>query len=159
MAAASNMENIEAQMSKDLLGLSIIEKSKIGTSDEDALRIGMSIPFDDYAIVIGDKITEMPNERPVGYHKFETVYNVFLFASKQSTSNDLSTITEIVELCQDNCWENTAVAPRVCYALTTTIGRVNPWISLSTNGARMMRYCIIEVRVIYFEEKTVVASK
>ena len=153
MAAYSNMENIENQMSKDLSGITGIEKSKIGTSDEDALRIGMSIPFDDYAVVIGDKITEMPNERPVGYHKFETVYNIHLFISKQSTTNDLTMIQSITELCQDNCWEDKTTG--VCYALTTTIDRVNPWQTLSTNGARMMRYCIIEVRVLYFEEKSV----
>ena len=76
---------------------------KNGVNDDDALRIAQSIPFDDYAVVLGDKVTEMPETRPVGYSKNETTINVHLFMSIQNNTSDNQQIQTLTELFQSNC--------------------------------------------------------
>jgi len=151
MATTYKLGRIISQITTDINELTWVEKVKNAVNDDDALRIAQSIPFDDYAVVLGDKVTEMPEARPVGYSKNETVINVHLFMSIQNNTADQQYIQTLTEMFQNNCWEEKSTSE--CLACTSTIDRVNPAETLTTNGARMMRYYIIELRVIYFESK------
>ncbi len=151
MATTYKLEKIISQIVSDINELTWVEKVKNGVNDDDALRIAQSIPFDDYAIVLGDKVTEMPEARPVGWSKNETVINVHVFMSIQNNISDNQILQTLTELFQNNCWEEKSTG--ICLAATSIIDRVNPAETLTTNGARMMRYYTIELRVIYFESK------